>query len=380
MSRLLERGWLAACRLGDAALAGAHRIGSTAALPWPQEGQASVELVGVGSLGTVGEQTPVPIASLTKVMTAYVVLRAHPLGPEDAGPTVRIDRAAAEESGSAIESVVPVEEGQQYPLRQLLEFMLIPSGNNIARLLARWTAGSEAAFVRRMNAAASDLGMTRSAFTGSCGMDIGNVSTAADLLTLAGAVMRDEVFRAIVSTPSVPLPGGQGEGRTTNRLLGQYGVVGLKTGTSTPAGGNVLWAAYADVGGVRRLVLGAVLAQRTGRSPVRARAAVWAHTRRLVMAVQRAAPDGFAVPRPCPLPEPALAAAVAPAAARPGFAGGFPSPPLPETLRGREPAAGRWAVLEELPQDSRSSNAGGAPCSSNAGEAEYAGRSAAGRT
>ncbi|GGU37268.1 D-alanyl-D-alanine carboxypeptidase family protein [Streptomyces violascens] len=345
MSRLLERGWLAACRLGDAALAGAHRIGSTAALPWPQEGQASVELVGVGSLGTVGGQTPVPIASLTKVMTAYVVLRAYPLGPEDAGPMVRVDRAAAQESDSVIESVVPVEEGQRYPLRQLLEFMLIPSGNNIARLLARWSAGSEAAFVRRMNAAAAELGMTRSAFTGSCGMDVGNVGTAADLLTLAGAVMRDEVFRTIVSTPSVPLPGGQGEGRTTNRLLGQYGVVGLKTGTSTPAGGNVLWAAYTDVGGVRRLVLGAVLAQRTGRSPVRARAAVWAHTRRLVMAVQRMAPDGFALPQSSPAP--------------------------PETLRGCGPAAGRWPVP-------------GAPApgprTSSTGEPEYAGRSAAGRT
>lgn len=164
---LPERVRLAVCRLGDAAVAGAHRIGSMTALPWPYEGQASVEIVGVGSLGTVGEQIPVPIASITKVMTAYVVLREHPLGPQDAGPLVRIDRIAAQESHSTIESVVPVAEGQRFPLRQLLDFMLIPSGNNIARLLARWTAGSEAAFVHRMNDAAADLGMTRTAFTGS---------------------------------------------------------------------------------------------------------------------------------------------------------------------------------------------------------------------
>lgn len=297
-AELPGRGRLAACRAGDAAVAAAHRAVSTTALPWPHEGQASVEVEGVGGLGTVGEQIPVPIASLTKVMTAYVVLREHPLGPGDSGPLVRVDRAAARESGSTVESVVPVEEGQEFPLRQLLAYMLIPSGNNIARLLARWTAGSEAAFVRRMNEAAADLGMARTTFTGSCGMDTGNTSTAVDLLVLARAVMRDEVFRTIVATPSVRLPGDRGEARTTNRLLGRHGVVGLKTGTSTPAGGNVLWAAYADVGGTRRLVLGAVLAQRTGCSPVRARAAVWAHSRRLVQAVQHAPLDALATPRP----------------------------------------------------------------------------------
>lgn len=212
-AELSERGRLAACRAGDAAVAAARRAVSTAALPWPHEGQASVEVAGLGGLGAVGEQVPVPIASLTKVMTAYVVLREHPLGPGDSGPVVRVDRAAARESGSTIESVVPVEEGQEFSLRQLLAFLLIPSGNNIARLLARWTVGSEAAFVRRMNEAAADRGMARTTFTGSCGMDVGN-NTAVDLLVLARTVMRDEVFRTIVATPSVRLPGDRGEART----------------------------------------------------------------------------------------------------------------------------------------------------------------------
>lgn len=307
-AELPGRGRLAAGRAGDAAVAAARRAVSAAPLPWPHEGQASVEVEGVGCLGTVGEQRPVPIASITKVMTAYVVLREHPLGPRDPGPTVRVDRAAAREAGSTIESVVPVEEGQEFSLRQLLEYMLIPSGNNIARLLARWTAGSEAAFVRRMNEAAADLGMARTRFTGSCGMDTGNTSTAVDLLVLARTVMWDEVFRSIVATPSVRLPGDRGEARTTNRLLGRHGVIGLKTGTSTPAGGNVLWAAHKNVGGTRRLVLGVVLAQRSGCSPVRARAAVWAHSRRLVEAVQRAALAELAALarlRPIPTPVPA---------------------------------------------------------------------------
>lgn len=60
----------------------------------------------------------------------------------------------------------------------------------------------------------------------------------------------------------------------------------------------MLWAAYADVLGTRRLVLGAVLAQCTERSPVRARTAVWAHSPRMVKAIQRMSPDGFALAPP----------------------------------------------------------------------------------
>ncbi|MGW6949192.1 DUF7919 family protein [Streptomyces xanthophaeus] len=55
-------------------------------LPWPTEGQASAEIEGIGSLGTKGAQTPVPIASLTKVMTAYVILTGHPMPGGASGP------------------------------------------------------------------------------------------------------------------------------------------------------------------------------------------------------------------------------------------------------------------------------------------------------
>ncbi|MFE0100591.1 D-alanyl-D-alanine carboxypeptidase family protein [Streptomyces sp. NPDC059009] len=302
------RAGLAAGRFVDATVAGVHRLGSATALPWPHEGQASVMVVGGGSLGTVGSQQPVPIASITKLMTALVVLREHPLRLREAGPLVRIDAAAASESASEIESVVPVAEGQSISLRVLLEYLLVPSGNNIARLLARWCAGSEAAFVRRMNETAAALGMNRTTFTGSCGMDPGNCSTAEDLLLLARAAMDEETLRTVVATPVVLLPDGAA-GHTTNRLLGRHGVVGLKTGTTTPAGGNVLWAVTVDVHGTQRLVLGAVLAQRAGRSPVRARAAVWAQTERMVKAIRRAATELPVTEPPGTDPAPAAPAA-----------------------------------------------------------------------
>src|SRR6184192_4418743 len=69
-------------------------------VPWPAEGQASAEVHGLGSLGDHGEQRPVPIASVTKVMTAYVVLKDHPLGPHDPGPEITVDEQAEAESAS----------------------------------------------------------------------------------------------------------------------------------------------------------------------------------------------------------------------------------------------------------------------------------------
>ncbi|MGW3247786.1 D-alanyl-D-alanine carboxypeptidase family protein [Streptomyces sp. NPDC001070] len=242
-----------------------------ASLPWPSEGQASVLVEGFGDrgdLGTKGAQTPVPIASVTKVMTAYVILRDHPLRKDEPGPGITVDRTAAYESVSGIESTVQVGEGQRLSERRLLELMLIPSGNNIARLLARWDAGSQEAFVTRMNRAADDLGMDRTTYTGASGIEPTTVSTSADQLELARRVMRDEVFRSIVAMPGTTVPGVPGTIPNTNTLLGTSGVIGLKSGSSTPAGGALMWGAIApDRRGHDHLVLGVVLHQRAGTGP-----------------------------------------------------------------------------------------------------------------
>jgi D-alanyl-D-alanine carboxypeptidase (penicillin-binding protein 5/6) len=219
----------------------------------------------MGSLGTWGDQRPVPIASLAKVMTAYVVLQEHPLRTGEQGPLIEADRQAAYEVGVGDESTVPVQAGRAYSERQLLEMLLIPSGNNIARLLARWDAGSEQAFVRKMQRCADALGMDHSTYTGASGIEPTTRSTALDQLKLARQAMKDPVFRAVVASPSVSVPGA-GPMPNTNALLGTSGVVGLKTGSSTPAGGNLLWASEVRVGGRTRLLLGAILHQRADTS------------------------------------------------------------------------------------------------------------------
>ncbi len=232
------------------------------ALPWPSTGQAAVEVAGkTDSLSVYGEQRPVPIASVTKVMTALVILRDHPLGRNAAGPSIQVDWQAAVESGNRDESTVPITAGQVYTERQLLELMLIPSGNNAARLLARWDAGSEQAFARKMNAAAAKLGMTNTTYTGASGYEPTTVSTAVDQLKLARQAMKTPVLRDIVATATTTVPGIAGEIVNGNALLGLPGVVGIKTGTSTAAGGALLWAVRATSGGRDRLILGVVLRQ-----------------------------------------------------------------------------------------------------------------------
>ncbi|MEV1070099.1 D-alanyl-D-alanine carboxypeptidase [Streptomyces sp. NPDC050263] len=260
-------------------------------LPWPAEGQTSVVVEGLGAhgdLGTRGERTPVPIASVTKVMTAYVILRDRPLRAGEDGPLVTVDRTAANESVSGVESSVPVREGMRLSERQLLELLLIPSGNNIARLLARWNASSQEAFVTKTNRAARDLGMRHTTYTGASGIEPTTTSTSADQLRLARRVMRDEVFRTIVAMPSTTVPGAPGTIRNTNTLLGTASVIGLKTGSSTPAGGALMWAATAsDKDGRDRLILGVVLHQRAGTDPRQGLRAALATSHALIEGVRR---------------------------------------------------------------------------------------------
>ncbi|MFJ2649023.1 serine hydrolase [Streptomyces sp. NPDC087420] len=228
-------------------------------LPWPSEGQGAVEVEGVGSLGKYGAGKPAPIASVAKTMTAYVILKDHPITGKQVGPKITVDKQAGEESNRPDESTAPLQEGQQYTQKEMLQLLMIPSGNNAARLLARWDAGSEKAFVAKMNAAAKDLGMTNSTYTDPSGLMKTTVSTPADQLKLAGAVVRNDVFREIVNTPDIEIPGIGKRIFNNNKILAEPGVSGIKTGSSTPAGGNLLWTAQTIIDGENRRIIGIVM-------------------------------------------------------------------------------------------------------------------------
>ncbi|MFJ6775263.1 hypothetical protein ACIQOV_30600 [Kitasatospora sp. NPDC091257] len=229
-------------------------------LAWPAKGQSAAEVVGVGSLGSSGPETPASIASVTKVMNAYLILQKFPLKKGEAGPKITVDKQAAQESGNVDESKVTLVEGQVLTEYQALELLMLPSANNVARLLARYHSGSEAEFVKLMNDTATKLGMTNSIYADPAGYNPDTKSTAKDQLKLAEQVMQDEIFRQIVSTPETNFNNAKVP-NTNNLINPKTGVIGVKTGSSTPAGGCLMWAAYKEVGGVRRLILGVTLGQ-----------------------------------------------------------------------------------------------------------------------
>ncbi|MFD4804263.1 serine hydrolase [Streptomyces anulatus] len=242
--------------------------GGATKLSWPGQGQSAVMVDGVGSLGSEGAQKSAPIASVAKVMTAYVILQGHPLKGDEEGETITVDQKAEDESKRPDESTAPLTKGQQLSQRQMLQLLMIPSGNNAARLLARWDAGSEDAFIDKMNDAAKKLGMTGSTYTDPSGLEKTTVSTATDQLKLAQAVMRNEVFRGIVDMPEIEIEGIDGKIYNNNNLLLQPGVSGIKTGSSTPAGGNLLWSANTKVDGKVLWIYGAVMGQQAGTGRV----------------------------------------------------------------------------------------------------------------
>jgi D-alanyl-D-alanine carboxypeptidase (penicillin-binding protein 5/6) len=248
---------------------GAERVAGAAKsldIAWPSEGEAAVAVGGIGDLGASGGGEPVPIASLAKVMTAYLVLRDEPLEPGEEGFEIQIGPADVDDLQRRLalnQSVIAVEVGEELSERQALEAMLLPSANNVAALLAVHAAGSVEAFVAEMNEAAAELGMGKTHYTDPSGFEDTTVSTAADQLRLARAAMADPTFAQIVAMPAAVLP-LVGEVANLNELVGHEGFVGIKTGSDQAAGGCLLFARRIEVGGHERTVLGAVLGQRQG--------------------------------------------------------------------------------------------------------------------
>ena len=228
---------------------------------WPGGAEAAVGLPGTGLLGAHGGSQPVPIASLAKIMTAYVVLSDHPLPAGGSGPAITVtaaDAAAYASDQRQGQSVVRVTPGEKLTERQALEAMLIPSGNNIASLLAGWDSGSQPAFVAKMNARARQFGLTSTRYADASGADPATVSTASDQFRLTVAALQIPAFRQIVAMPQVTLPVA-GVAYNVNAALGHDWIVGVKTGSSSQAGGCLAFAALRTVAGSHVTIVGVVL-------------------------------------------------------------------------------------------------------------------------
>jgi serine-type D-Ala-D-Ala carboxypeptidase (penicillin-binding protein 5/6) len=234
-----------------------------AAVVWPAAGQAAFVRTGQSEIQAGPNQHAAAIASIAKVMTAYLVLGDHPLRVGEEGPTFTLtdaDVADTDRRRDREESVVRVAAGERLTELQALQALLLPSANNIAVVLARWDAGSVDRFVARMNETARSLGMTRTRYTDPSGFDDATVSTAADQVRIVERAMRLPVFASIVATTSATLPVA-GTVQNTDALLGYDGFVGVKTGSDDAAGGCFAFRAIRSIGGKRTTITGVVLGQ-----------------------------------------------------------------------------------------------------------------------
>lgn len=235
---------------------------------WPKSGEASVEVEGLGTLGSSGPQTPLPIASVAKIMTAYVILKDHPVKVGQSGFQVTVnatDVADYQRRLAAGELVVRVNAGEVLNEVQLLQALLVVSANNVAPILATYDAGSVPAFVAKMNATAHRLGMTRTTYAGADGVSSATVSTAGDQLKLAAAAMADPVFAHIVAMTSVNLPVA-GVLANFNHAIGTGGYIGVKAGSDSLAGGCLVFANHQTVDGRPVTIVGVVLGQDPGHA------------------------------------------------------------------------------------------------------------------
>ncbi len=212
-----------------------------------------------------GPESSVPIASLTKMTTAVVVLRDHPLSTDSDGPAITVTAADEAEYQNELhndESTVAIQAGETLTERQMLEAMLTQSANDIAFSLATWDAGSEPPFVDKMNALAASLGATGTHYVDASGYDPQTVSTASDVLRVAAAGMAIPTFSQIVSMTTVTLP-LVGTVHNIVSEVGTDGVIGIKSGYTSAAGACLVLAADRVIQGSQVLVLVAVLGQPT---------------------------------------------------------------------------------------------------------------------
>ena len=235
--------------------------GTVPKIPWPSAGSGAVGAAGLGLIASSGNERPASAASVTKVMTALVILTDKALKKDETGPTITITDTDVQSylaDQANKESVVAVESGEQLTEFQLLEGLLIPSANNFAQTLARWDAGSIDAFVAAMNKRAAQLQMTHTTFTDTSGASPRTVSTPGDLMLLGMEAMKLDVFAQIVAMAQADLPFA-GRVYNVDGVLGQSGIIGIKTGSGLAEGANFLFAADASIDGQKVVLYGCVM-------------------------------------------------------------------------------------------------------------------------
>lgn len=199
--------------------------------------------------------TPMPIASITKVMTLLLTFEALESGKihlEDHVPV-------SEHSYSMGGSQIWLEPGEEFTLDEMIKAICVSSANDAAVAVAEFVGGSEGAFVEMMNQKAAQLGLNNTHFVNACGLDAeGHLSTARDVALLSREMLTHHPQVTHYTTIwTDTLRGGQTHLLNTNKLLKRYqGITGLKTGTTSGAGVCITASATRDDLSLIAVVLG----------------------------------------------------------------------------------------------------------------------------
>jgi len=232
-------------------------------LAWPGAGEAAIGAQGFGLLAEGGQNAPLPVASIAKIITAMAILEQKPLAPGQQGPGLTIsanDVAIYQKYAGEDGSVVPVVTGEQLTEYEMLQAMLLPSANNVADSAAIWTFGSLPNYVTYANQMLQQLGLTHTIVSDDAsGFLPHTTSTASDLVRLGQIALQNPVLAQIVAQPQADLP-VVGTVHNVDALLGTAGIVGIKTGNTDQAGGCFLFAAtYTPASNHAITIVGAVM-------------------------------------------------------------------------------------------------------------------------
>ena len=200
--------------------------------------------------------TPMPIASITKVMTLLLTFEAIDAGKVSLQDTVPVSDHAYNMGGSQIW----LEPGETFTLDEMIKAICVSSANDAAVAVAEFIGGSEPAFAEMMNQKAAELGMVNTTFKNACGLDEeGHLSTARDVAIMSREILLNHPQITDYTTIWMDtLRGGQTQLLNTNKLLKRYqGITGLKTGTTSGAGVCISASASRDGLDLLAVVLGA---------------------------------------------------------------------------------------------------------------------------
>jgi len=203
-----------------------------------------------GILNATGGNEPRPIASISKVITALVILGAKPLEAGQAGPTLNFGKAENDTYDKYYvlgATIAPMKIGSSMSQHDALAMMLMVSASNYAEVASTWAFGSQANTTRATKKWLADNGLTGTTMVEPTGIDPRNVSTPTDLIAIARLAMANPVVAEIVGTRNAEL-GSLGMQQNRNGVLGVDGINGIKTGTLDEAGSCLLFSAVADVG------------------------------------------------------------------------------------------------------------------------------------